>query len=116
MLKVIGAGHGRTGAYSLKLALEQLGLGPCHHMEKVLKDPERQIPLWSAAARGQADWGTIFAGYGSAVDWPTAACWRELAEAHLEAKVILTTRSAERDARRGGGLPPAPDPTGDREG
>ena len=38
MLKVIGAGHGRTGAYSLKLALEQLGLGPCHHMEKVLED------------------------------------------------------------------------------
>ena len=31
-LKVIGARMGRTGTHSLKLALEQLGLGPCHHM------------------------------------------------------------------------------------
>ena len=28
-LDVIGAGLGRTGTLSLKLALEQLGLGPC---------------------------------------------------------------------------------------
>jgi Sulfotransferase domain len=27
-LKVIGAGFGRTGTLSLKLALEELGLGP----------------------------------------------------------------------------------------
>lgn len=95
MLEVIGAGVGRTGTYSLKLALEQLGFGPCHHMEEVLKDPERQVPLWSAAARGKADWTSLLAGYKSAVDWPTAAFWRELAEACPEAKVILTTRSAE---------------------
>ena len=84
MLEVIGAGVGRTGTYSLKLALEQLGFGPCHHMEEVLKDPERQIPLWSAAARGTADWESALAGYRSAVDWPTAAFWRELAEARPE--------------------------------
>ena len=35
-LNVIGAGVGRTGSYSLKLALNQLGLGPYHHMEEVL--------------------------------------------------------------------------------
>jgi Sulfotransferase domain len=31
-LEVIGAGVGRTGTTSLKVALEQLGLGPCYHM------------------------------------------------------------------------------------
>jgi hypothetical protein len=92
MLEVIGAGLGRTGTYSLKLALEQLGLGPCHHMEEVLKDAPRQIPLWHAAALGQADWTSILDGYGSAVDWPSAAYWRELADAHPEARVILTVR------------------------
>lgn len=35
-LSVIGAGFGRTGTMSIKMALEQLGLGPCHHMEEVL--------------------------------------------------------------------------------
>jgi Sulfotransferase domain len=51
-LAVIGAGVGRTGTYSLKLALEQLGYGPCHHMEEVLKDPPTQVPLWLSAAQG----------------------------------------------------------------
>jgi hypothetical protein len=95
MLEVIGAGVGRTGTHSLKLALEQLGFGPCHHMEEVLKDSKRQVPLWSAAAQGEADWKSILAGYRSAVDWPTAAFWRELAQAHPESKVVLMTRSAQ---------------------
>jgi hypothetical protein len=34
-LSVVGAGYGRTGTASLKLALEQLGFGPCHHMSEV---------------------------------------------------------------------------------
>src|SRR5262245_59800954 len=95
-LKVVGAGVGRTGTLSLKLALEQLGFGPCYHMEEVLKDMPRQVPLWQAAVDGKPDWSAIFQGYNSAVDWPTAAFWRELAAAYPGAKVILTTRSAER--------------------
>lgn len=31
-LHVIGAGLGRTGTLSVKLALEQLGFAPCYHM------------------------------------------------------------------------------------
>ena len=42
MLKVIGAGVGRTGTHSLKLALEQLIDGPCHHMIEVIPSPEQQ--------------------------------------------------------------------------
>jgi hypothetical protein len=40
-LKVIGAGMGRTGTHSLKLALEQLRLGPCHHMIELIQHPEQ---------------------------------------------------------------------------
>ena len=72
-LRVIGAGVGRTGTYSLKLALGQLGLGPCHHMEEVLLDMPGQVPAWAAAVEGRPDWQAIFHGYESAVDWPTVA-------------------------------------------
>ena len=94
-LKVIGAGIGRTGTYSLKLALNQLGLGPCHHMEDVLHNMSVQVPLWSAAAKGQPDWNAIYKGYESAVDLPTAAFYRELGAAYPSAKFILTHRSPE---------------------
>lgn len=94
-LRVIGAGVGRTGTYSLKLALERLGFGPAHHMEEVLKAPERQVPLWHAAAQGNADWPALYEGYNSAVDWPTASFWRELSQAYPHAKFVLTARSPE---------------------
>lgn len=92
---VIGTGVGRTGTYSLKLALNHLGQGPCHHMEEVLHHPAEQVPLWSAAVGGKADWDTIYAGYESAVDWPTAGFFRELYAAYPSAKFVLTTRSPE---------------------
>ena len=77
-LEVIGAGFGRTGTESMKLALEALGLGPCHHMKEVLPRPE-QVALWRSAARGATpDWEEAFAGYKSALDWPSAYFWREL--------------------------------------
>jgi Sulfotransferase domain len=94
-LEVIGAGVGRTGTYSLKLALEQLGYGPCYHMEEVFKDPPRRIALWSDALAGKPDWPATFEGYHAAVDWPVAAFWQELATAYPDAKVVLTTRSTE---------------------
>lgn len=94
-ISVIGAGVGRTGTYSLKLAINQLGLGPCHHMEEVLMNMPVQVPLWSAALRGRPDWEAIYDGYGSAVDWPTACFFRELLKAYPTAKFILTHRSPE---------------------
>lgn len=94
-MKVIGVGVGRTGTYSLKLALERLGLGPCHHMEEVLRNPPVQVPLWSAALRGRADWAAIYRGYASAVDWPTAGFFRELNTVYPSAKFILTHRSPD---------------------
>ena len=94
-VKIIGAGVGRTGTYSLKLAINQLGLGPCHHMRDVLHNMPVQVPLWAAAAQGQPDWEAIYQGCQSAVDWPTAGFFRELNAAYPSARFILTLRSPE---------------------
>lgn len=94
-MHVIGAGVGRTGTYSLKLALNQLGLGPCHHMGGVLHNQPAQVPLWAAAVNGNPDWDAVFQGYKSAVDWPTAGFFRELSAVYPSAKFVLTHRSPE---------------------
>lgn len=93
-LKVIGAGFGRTGTLSLKLALEQLGYGPCYHMVEVFKNPEAPR-LWVEAADGRPDWARIFEGYVSTVDWPNATFYAELADHYPDARVILTEREPE---------------------
>ncbi len=95
-LKVVGAGFGRTGTNSLKLALEMLGFGPCHHMFEVIHDPS-QLPFWQAAARGDLpDWNEVFAKFRSAVDWPSARYWRELSAFYPDAKVILSVRPEDK--------------------
>jgi len=94
-LKVIGAGLGRTGTLSLKLALEQLRLGPCYHMAEVMLDPSR-IPLWIAAADGQPDWDAIFDGFASTTDYPACSFWRELIVQYPDARVLLTVRDADK--------------------
>jgi hypothetical protein len=95
-LAIVGAGFGRTGTNSLKVALEMLGFGPCHHMLEVLGDPD-QLPFWQAAARGEIpDWDTVFANFGSAVDWPSARYWREIAAYYPDAKVLLSIRPEDK--------------------
>src|SRR6185312_13892981 len=93
-LQVIGAGLGRTGTSSLKLALELLGFGPCYHMTELIGHPDH-LPLWNAAAEGRGDWKTIFADYGSTTDYPGCVFWRDLAAAFPDAKIILTLRDPE---------------------
>lgn len=94
-LKVIGSGFGRTGTMSTKMALEQLGLGPCHHMVEVMDNPD-QPAHWDAHASGKdLDWADVFAGYGAQVDFPGASVWHELSIAFPEAKVIHTERPEE---------------------
>ena len=96
MLEVIGTGFGRTGTNSLKLALEQLGFGPCHHMYEIRDHPE-QLALWESAAHGGVvDWDVVFAGYSSCVDWPSARYWRELCSKYPKAKVLHSIRDEEK--------------------
>ncbi|MGR6916955.1 sulfotransferase family protein [[Actinomadura] parvosata] len=95
-MKVIGAGFGRTGTRSLQAALERLGFGPCYHMSTVIAEPYR-VRQWLDVGEGRSrDWDTLFAGFGSAVDWPASAYWRELAAHYPDAKVVLTVRDPGR--------------------
>ena len=96
MLKVIGAGFGRTGTSSTAAALELLGFGPCHHMRELFLRPET-IAVWQRKADGEpVTWDDLLGGYRSALDWPSAYYWRELADAYPEAKVLLTVRDPQR--------------------
>ncbi len=94
-LKIIGAGMGRTGTASLKVALEALNMGHCYHMTEVLKNPE-YTQYWINAAEGNADWDKIYGGYSATVDNPGCNYWKELAAYYPNAKVILTTRDANK--------------------
>lgn len=94
-LKVIGAGFGRTGTASLKIALETLLGAPCYHMSEVLGKPGH-VDMWLEAAAGKPDWEAIFGAYAATVDFPVCSFWREVAEAYPDAKILLSVRDAER--------------------
>lgn len=94
-LRVVGAGLGRTGTVSLKVALERLLDAPCYHMTEVFRRPGH-VAVWRAAADGvEPDWRSFFDGYAAVLDWPAAGFWRELAEAHPQALVLLSHRDPE---------------------
>jgi hypothetical protein len=94
LLKVIGAGFGRTGTTSLAMALEQLGFGRCYHFRDMIR--RWHVPLWHAVLLGgKPDWERIFAGYQSTADFPAAARYRELAAHYPQARVLLSTRDPE---------------------
>ena len=90
-LQIIGAGLGRTGTASTKVAIEQLGIGLCYHMGEVIADPSRMAG-WVNAARAEPDWDAIFDGYAACVDYPGASFWRQLADYYPDAKVLLNVR------------------------
>ena len=91
-MRIVGAGVGRTGTHSLKLALERLLGERCYHMLEVFEHLEH-VPTWHAAIRGErVDWQPVLGGYAAIVDWPGAAVWRRLAERFPDAPVLLSTR------------------------
>ena len=95
-LQVIGAGFGRTGTLSMKLALESLGYTRTHHMQEVAKS-RTQVKLWSEVADGQPPrWDEIFSGFKASVDFPSSTYYRELMEHFPDAKVVLTTRDVDK--------------------
>jgi len=94
-LQVVGAGLGRTGTHSLKLALEQLLGGRCYHMMETFGRPA-DIPVWHGAIKGDMpDWNSFLAEYRASVDWPASAFWRELSAANPDAVVLLSSRDAD---------------------
>jgi len=101
-LQVIGAGWGRTGTNSTKLALEILLKGPCYHMfENVKKEPP-DYQRWIDAYNGKPDFKKIFTTqdgtdtYKATLDYPSCGMYMELMEAYPNAKVLLNVRDAEK--------------------
>jgi hypothetical protein len=93
-LRVVGAGLPRTATRSLKDALELLLGGRCYHMAEVF-DHLEDVPTWRAATRGDTvDWNAFPPDSVAAVDWPTSAFWRELADANPDAVILLSTRAS----------------------
>jgi hypothetical protein len=64
-LRVIGAGLPRTGTTSLKVALEILGFGPCHHMSEIMQKPNRALEFIRAYDGEKIDFHKLMEGYGS---------------------------------------------------
>jgi hypothetical protein len=94
-LQIVGAGVGRTGTHSLKIALEQLCGGTCHHMVEMFERPD-QIAYFTAAINGEpVDWTEVYAGFSAMVDFPGSMFWREAAAAFPHAPVLLSTRPSE---------------------
>lgn len=91
-LKIIGTGLGRTGTYSLKLALEHLGFGNCYHMTELFQKPEG-VKFFRQAEKGfEVNWDDLFGNYVSAVDYPVARYFRQITDYYKDAKVIHTYR------------------------
>ena len=94
-LRIVGAGLGRTGTTSLKLALEELLGGRCYHMLEVRERPADPDAWGDAYAGSPPEWRTFFDGYQATVDWPAAPFWREISEAFPDAPIILSVRDAD---------------------
>jgi hypothetical protein len=94
-LRIIGAGLGRTGTTSLKIALEELLSGRCYHMFEV-RERADDPGVWGDAYEGKPPpWEAFFEGYVAAVDWPSAPFWRELSEVYPDAPILLSVRDAD---------------------
>ena len=103
-MKVIGAGFGRTGTMSLKVALEELGVGPCFHCldpsaaERAdLSLGERGAARWEELGErwSGADWQRALSGWHSTVGWLGARFYREMLDAWPDALVLLSVRDPD---------------------
>jgi len=94
-VKIIGAGLGRTGTHSLKIALEFLFQGACYHMMELFQRPD-DIQYWQSAADGKKiDWQEFMSPWVATVDWPGAPLFDQMAAAFPDALVLLSTRDSE---------------------
>uniref|UniRef100_A0A7S3Q327 Sulfotransferase domain-containing protein n=1 Tax=Chaetoceros debilis TaxID=122233 RepID=A0A7S3Q327_9STRA len=108
VLQVVGVGYGRTGTYSLGLALNQLGL-PTLHTQHLYETPEI-LDMWTEQvfnpaiekheiSMGKPDFDVIAShGYRATVDLPMALYFEQIYERYPEdCKFILTTRDTSEE-------------------
>ena len=99
---VVGAGFGRTGTMSLKLALDKLGMR-CYHMAECMKGGKNHddffMKLVTLPSRERVERLREFMntnGFLAAVDFPACAFWRTLCFAFPGAVVCLTRRDFDK--------------------
>ena len=99
-LDVIGVGIGRTGTFSLKHALQELGM-PCYHYADAVTNPadfDKWEDCTNAILAGKDyEFELIFTppdrpAYRAAVDTPSMCFYKELLQSYPKAKIILTIR------------------------
>ena len=106
-VKIIGAGWGRTGTMSLQKALQILGY-KTYHMKEIVEenvdDVSTHIESWRKLLdETPMDEGEtrqellryVFKNYNATTDFPACTVYDEIFEMFPDAKVVLTTRSAE---------------------
>ncbi|KAI9494353.1 P-loop containing nucleoside triphosphate hydrolase protein [Zychaea mexicana] len=92
-LKIIGAGYGRTGTDSLRVALDMLGY-KTHH-RKTFNDEGGRADMFIEAyehPEEEADFDYMYEDFDAALDWPTCVLLEPLMLKYPDAKVILTVR------------------------
>lgn len=93
--RVLATGLPRTGTSSLKAALQQLGFGPCQHMEDLFNNPHL-IDLWiQLFETGNTDFSALLDGYQSTTDFPGCLHYQKILEVHPTTKIILNQRDPE---------------------
>lgn len=101
-LKVIGVGYGRTGTYSLGMALDELGF-PTLHTQHLYENAEI-FDMWidniiypsirdDEVKMGSPDFDVILeAGFTATMDLPMALYFEQIIEQYPNCKFILTVR------------------------
>lgn len=93
-ISVVGAGLGRTGTNSLKLALERLLDGRCYHMYELIERPA-DTEAWERAVAGEpVAWDSLLGDFRATVDFPASLFWREILAANPDAVVLLSSRDS----------------------
>ncbi|KAJ5134869.1 hypothetical protein N7448_000108 [Penicillium atrosanguineum] len=103
-LRVVVAGLSRTGTASLYVALQELGFTPWHMCEPI-DDPRQMYNQWTEAMNcrffnqgrhyDRDDFDRLRGKYDALLDIPASLFWEDLRRLYPEAKIILTTRSAD---------------------
>ena len=104
-LQVIGAGLGRTGTLSMKIALEEIGFRQCHHIKDAIENVERHKyfdTILNLNDHGDVTVNekaikAIFEGFSASMDSPGCIFFEELMKLNPNAKVILTVRDSPED-------------------
>lgn len=104
-LELLCLGRERTGTFSLRAALLQLGYYDVYHMGSALGENPPDVQLWNEALEaklnnckegkggfGREQWDALLGHCAAVTDQPCALFCKELMAAYSHAKVVLTVR------------------------